>query len=237
MENERLEAEQKRRKMNDFEEATMVSSYIAPCPSQYALCRLENFEYLELWYLMQEGCADAAQHQHSQNDNTFRLTKMDDDIVALRQVSALRASKNVIPDANLSFRQMSIAKTALIQQMSKFQWPNKVITALAEFFTHLEVHPYRQREFGEQALLTYQARVRQSWHDTLKQNSAFNIALFNKDLLQSIYKEVVDKAQVQSLNEVGFPLLLFISYTYKYLSPPFFCLATLRLPCPSLCYC
>ena len=220
MENERLEAEKKRPKMNDFEEATMVSNYIAPRPSQYALRRLENFEYLEFWYLTQEGCADAAQNQHTQSDDTFGLTKIDD-VVALRQVSALRASKNVIPDANLSFRQMSIAKTALIQQMSKFQWPNKAITALAEFFTHLEVHPYRQREFGEQALLTYQARVRQNWHDALKQNSAFNIALFNEDLLQAIYKEVVDKAQVQSLNEVGFlPIILFFSYTYKYPPPP-----------------
>jgi hypothetical protein len=69
------------------------------------LRRLENFEYLELWYLTQDGCADATQQQHTQNDNTFGLTKVDD-IVALRQVPALRASKNVIPDASLSFRQM-----------------------------------------------------------------------------------------------------------------------------------
>jgi len=200
LENERAEAEKKKPRMNDFEEGAMVSSYIAPRPSQYALRRLENFEYLELWYLTQEGCADAAQHQHTQNDDTFGLTKVDD-VVALRQVSALRASKNVIPDSGLSFRQMSIAKTTLIQQMTKFQWPNKAITALAEFFTHIEVHPYRQREYGEQALLVYQARVRQNWHDALKQNAAFNIALFNEDLLQAIYKEVVDKAQVQSLNE------------------------------------
>jgi len=202
LENERLEAEKKKPKMNDFEEATMVSSYIAPRPSQYALRRLENFEYLELWYLTQEGCADAAQQQHTHSDDTFGLTKIDD-VVALRQVSALRASKNAIPDANLSFRQMSIAKTTLIQQMTKFQWPNKAITALADFFTHLEVHPFRQREFGEQALLTYQARVRHNWHDAIKTDSAFNIALFNEDLLQAIYKEVVDKAQVQSLSEVS----------------------------------
>jgi hypothetical protein len=120
-----------------------------------------------------------AQQQHTQNNDTFGLTKVDD-IVALRQVSALRASKNAIPDTN------------------------KAITALADFFTHLEVHPFHQHEFGEQALLTYQACVRQNWHDTIKTNSAFNIALFNKDLLQAIYKEVVDKAQVQSLSEVSF---------------------------------
>lgn len=107
LENEHLEAEKKKPKMNNFKDTVMVSNYIAPCPSQYALCHLENSEYLELWYLTQEGCMDAAQHQNSQNDNTFGLTKVDD-IVALWQVSAIQASKNVIPDGSLSFRQMSM---------------------------------------------------------------------------------------------------------------------------------
>jgi hypothetical protein len=67
--------------------------------------------------------------------------------------------------------------------MAKFQWPNKAITTLASFFTHIEVHPYHQRKFGKLALLTYQACVCQNWHDALKQNLAFNIALCNEDLL------------------------------------------------------
>jgi hypothetical protein len=115
---------------------------------------------------------------------------------------------------------MFIAKTVLIQQMTKFQWPNKAITALAKFLTHIEVHPDHQRKFGEQALLTYQAHVWQSWHNALKQNTAFNTALFNEDLLQSIYKEVVDKAQLQSLNEISFSFSFVVfSYTHE-TSPP-----------------
>ena len=38
IENECLEVEKKRLKMNNFEDAAMVSSYIASHPSQYALC-------------------------------------------------------------------------------------------------------------------------------------------------------------------------------------------------------
>jgi hypothetical protein len=239
LENEQLEAEKKKPKMNGFKAGTMISSYVAPRPSQYALRRLESFEYLELWYLTQEGCVDAAQHQHTQNDDTFGLTKVDD-VVALRQVSALRASKNVIPDVNLSFRQMSIAKTILIQQMTRCQWPDEAITALAVFFTQIESHPFRLREFGEQALLTYQARVRQNWHDGLKQNSAFDIALFNEELLQSIYREVVDKAHVQSLNEVSFSCPSFkLHQTLTFvLLPPFHSLQQmfLRYAIPLLCY-
>jgi hypothetical protein len=102
IENEQLEAEKKKPKMNDFKAMTMVSSYIILCPFQYTLRHLKNFEYLELWYLTQEGCADAAQHQHTQNNNTFGLTKVDN-VKALRQVSVLRAFKNTVLDANMSF--------------------------------------------------------------------------------------------------------------------------------------
>jgi hypothetical protein len=97
-----LKPEMTKPRMNDFKTTAMVSNYIALRPSQYALCHLKSFEYLELWYLTQEGCTDAAQHQHTQNNDTFGLTKVDD-IVALRQVSVLRDSKNVMPNANLSF--------------------------------------------------------------------------------------------------------------------------------------
>jgi hypothetical protein len=108
-----VRSRQEKVEMNNFKDTAMVSNYIAPHPLQYALCCLKNFKYLELWYITQEGCTDAAQHQHIQNDDTFGLTKVDN-MVALRQISMLRTSKNVIPDANLSFRQMSIAKTSLI---------------------------------------------------------------------------------------------------------------------------
>ena len=73
LENDQLEAEKKTPKMNDFKEAIMVGNYIAPRPSQYALRRLENSEYLELWYLIQERCADTAEWQLTQNDDTSGL--------------------------------------------------------------------------------------------------------------------------------------------------------------------
>jgi hypothetical protein len=90
-ERERAEMEKKKPKMKDFDDTTTVGSYIAPRPAQYALKRIEDFEYVELWYLTPEGCADATQHQCTQNDDTFGLTKLDD-MVALKSVSSLKAS-------------------------------------------------------------------------------------------------------------------------------------------------
>ena len=189
--------------MKDFDDATTVGNYIAPRPAQYALRRIEEFEYVELWYFTPEGCADATQSQLTQYDDTFGLTKVDD-MVTLKSISSLKASKNVVPDAELSFRQMSMAKNAFIPLMTRYQWTAKSINAFAQFFTQLELHPLRQREFGERALITYQARVRREWHDQLKLGSGFNVGILNEDLLQSVYKELVDQAQLRSIHEVSF---------------------------------
>lgn len=199
---EGAEGEKKKLKMKDFDVATSVGNYIAPRPAQYALRRIEEFEYVELWYFTPEGCTDATHRQLTQFDDTFGLTKVDD-VVSLKAISSIKASRNVIPDAELSFRQVSMAKNAFIPLMTKYQWSEKAINAFAQLFTQLELHPLRQREFGERALITYQARVRREWHDQLKLGSAFNIGILNEDLLQSIYKELLDQAQLRSLNEVS----------------------------------
>ncbi|KAF8810965.1 hypothetical protein BYT27DRAFT_7253102 [Phlegmacium glaucopus] len=199
---ERPDLEKKKPKMREFDDSAIIGNYIAPRPAQYALRRIEDFEYVELWYLTPEGCIDATQHQSTQNDDTFGLSKVDD-MVTLKSVSSLKASKNVLPDTELSFRQMSMAKNTFIPLMTKYQWSEKAIGAFAQFFTQLELHPYRQRDFGERALIIYQARVRREWHDQLKLGSAFNIGIINEDLLQSIYKELLDRAQLSSINEVN----------------------------------
>ena len=62
-EEERAEGEKKKLKMKDFDDATTVGNYIAPRPAQYALWRIEDFEYVELWYFTPEGCSDATQLQ------------------------------------------------------------------------------------------------------------------------------------------------------------------------------
>ena len=79
---------------------------------------------------------------------------------------------------------------------------------------NLEVHHYCQHPFGEQALLIYQAHVHQDWHDHLKQNKGFNLAVINKSLLQSIHCKVMDRAQADSWSQVSFlPLFKYLIIT------------------------
>lgn len=72
----------------------------------------------------------------------FGLSKVDN-MVTLKSVASIKALKNVLPDAELSFHQMSMAKNAFIPLMTKYQWSNKAINSFVQLFTQLELHPYR----------------------------------------------------------------------------------------------
>jgi hypothetical protein len=87
---EKQEAEKKRPKISDFDEDAMIDDFLMPRPSSYALRKLEDFEYVELYYFTQEGCIDALENQHTLSEDTFGITKQDN-MVQLRSVSALKA--------------------------------------------------------------------------------------------------------------------------------------------------
>jgi hypothetical protein len=53
---ERREAEKKKPKINDFNSETPVADIIIPRPSQYAIQKIKNIEYMELWYFSPDGC-------------------------------------------------------------------------------------------------------------------------------------------------------------------------------------
>ncbi|KAF8800043.1 hypothetical protein BYT27DRAFT_7263187 [Phlegmacium glaucopus] len=207
LDDERRKIEKKKPKMNDFDMDQAIDDFIIPWPATFALRRIDDFEFVELWYFSQEGCVEASTSHRTQNEDAFSITKVND-MLSLRPVASLKASKNVIPDMDLSWRQMTIARTTLVQHLTN-QWPAKHIQAMVQFFMNLEVHPYRHRPFGERSLLIYQARARRNWHDQLKQNRAFNIAIINETLLQTIHREVLDNEQMNMIqvSSVIYPLL------------------------------
>jgi hypothetical protein len=199
---EKQEADKKKPKINDFDEDAMIDDFLMPRPSSYALRRLEDFEYVELYYFTQEGCIDALENQHTLSEDTFGITKQDN-MVQLRSISSLKASKHVIQDSELSWRQMTMGKTTLLANMPNANWPAKHVNALTQFFLQLEMHPFRSRPHGERILILYQARARRDWHDKLKLKQAFNIAHINAGLLRSISDEVWDHVRSVEVKEVS----------------------------------
>jgi len=109
-EEERKELEKKQPKINDFDDDKMVGDFVMPCPSQFALGKLKSFSFTELWYFTEEGCSKA---QEFLLEDAYGITRVDN-LVALKPVTAFKASKNAIPDADLTWRQMNISKNMML---------------------------------------------------------------------------------------------------------------------------
>ncbi|KAF5384248.1 hypothetical protein D9615_003417 [Tricholomella constricta] len=178
-------------KLRSFDPNLSVASVIVPRPSSYALNKLANFEYCELWYFTQEGCEDAQRSQRPEADDAFGMARIGE-MVMLRPVASVQASKRAIPDADLSWEQFHYAQRSFVDYVLKAGWPEEHAQALVRFFVHLENSPYVNRENGKKILLTYQARVRRNWMDAMKQSDGpvFNIALINNELMETIARDI-----------------------------------------------
>ncbi|KAF8151701.1 hypothetical protein B0H34DRAFT_728648 [Crassisporium funariophilum] len=190
---ERPDKEKKMKsKLRAFNPDLSVASVLAPRPSSYALNKLANFEYCELWYFTQEGCDDAQRTHRTEADDSFGMSKIGE-LVTLRPVASVQASKRALQDNNITWEQFHYAHRSFVRYVLKAGWPDEHAQALVRFFIELENSPYIDREHGKLIVLTYQARVRRSWMDSMKDSDerVFNIALINHDLMESISREIL----------------------------------------------
>lgn len=226
-EQERKDAEKKKPKINDFDSALASPSVIVPRPSQYAIQKLASFEFVEMWYFSPEGCAEAACNHRSQADDAFGLAASND-ILTIRPVASVKASKNARPNYELTFSEFLQGKNSYLHHIKQSSWPDKHINALAEFFWNLENHPARSNPNGDAVALQYAARIRRQWHDDLKNNTgkAFNIAIINENLMNSMMFEVNASIQTKVMRKVSIPAALIRPPTHAFplshplLSPP-----------------
>jgi hypothetical protein len=177
-----------------------------PRPSQYAIQKLITFDFIELWYFSLEGCAEAHRNHKSQADDAFGISSAHD-VLTLRLVTSVKASRLARADHDLSFSELLQAKNVFLQHTKRNGWLDKHVNALAQFFWNLENHPIRFTEHGDTITLHYASRVQQRWHDDLKNNSgdAFNISLISDVLMNSIAFEVNSSIQIAATRKVSSP--------------------------------
>ena len=157
----------KRSKLQDFETGKQVHGTAAMGrPSRYALKKIANFEYIELYYFTTAACNKATQSDCTISQDAFTLTKVNT-TMALKPIGAYKASPKAVPDERLTWEEISIAKTKLLQYLREADWPEKHITTLASFYIGLDSHSLREEEGREEILIEYQAEVRCEWIDTL----------------------------------------------------------------------
>ncbi|KAN0078025.1 hypothetical protein V8E55_010082 [Tylopilus felleus] len=220
VEREHREAEKKKPKISDFNEDQPPPNVVAPRPSQYAFQKLSSFEYVELWYFSQEGCLEASRNNCSQADNTLGITTTHD-VLTLRPVASVKASRNAKVDHELSFGNFLQEKNAFLKHLGQAAWPEKHVNALAKFFWNIENHPICDNLNSDPIALHYASRICHRWHDDLKNNSGkiFNVSLINENLMNSIVFEINSSIQNKVVQKVCFIPINPIT-TVNHLYPP-----------------
>ena len=149
-----MEAEKKKPKINDFDETKQIPSVLPPHPSQYALQKLRQFNYVELWYFSPNAYWEAARESCSIAEDALGVMKKDD-VLTLKPAMVVKASKNALLDHELPIADFLKAKNAFLQQATQAGWPAKHIDAILLFFWNLEIHPMCDSPHGDEIVLTY----------------------------------------------------------------------------------
>jgi hypothetical protein len=168
-------------------------------PARHILKKLEKKEYVELWHFTAQGCKDAALIDITTPDDTFGLVSTEKGLM-LQSVEASSASPKAIRDESLSWDQLSEGKRRLLEAMSSCGWSEHEVRELARFYLSLDLHPIRSQDYGLQAVLRYQDRVRQEWVKSIRLGVPFAIGAINDDLMRDYQGQIA--LEIQARNNV-----------------------------------
>ena len=202
-EEQRRETEKKKPKFESFDPERSVNSTIEPRPAPYALGKIKSFEYIELDYFTVKGCREAMTNtSKSISQDTLAFTQVDNTI-SIQPMAAIRPSKHIRNDEDLSWEEMLGAKNTMLRFIAKSgAWPASHMESLASFYVNLELHPQALLPHGKLTLLLYQSRVRREWFDTFDSKAGFNISLIKDDLLHTMAEELNARIISRDMDQV-----------------------------------
>ena len=175
----------------DFDLNMPIDNQVPHTPSEYAVGRMEDIEYVELWYFTTAGCREAGKATPSVADSTFGILATRSGL-ALQPIKASKALCNAIVDQFLSWEQIMTARHTMISVANRVGWAQKLTLALAQFYINLEGK--KSGGLNPRALILYHAVVQKQWHDALKgRGPPFNISIFNKTLFIKLENQIRDK--------------------------------------------
>jgi hypothetical protein len=177
----------------DFDLDTTIADRIPHTPSQFAVGRIQDMEYVELWYFTTEGCKEASKATPTTADNTYGILSTDSGLT-LQSIKATKASRNAIADENLNWEQITTARHTLIATANRVGWPDKHTFALAGLYINLEA--LKAAGYNPRALILYHAVVRRQWHEAMKgRGTPFNLSIVNEKLFGKLENQIRDHDQ------------------------------------------
>jgi hypothetical protein len=130
--------ETKPRKLNPLRKGKEIARTSIAQPSAYALRKLKNKEYIELWYFTEKGCEDARGAVSSNPSDVFAISRIAGSL-AFRSLDSTTASKAVVPDENLSMKDITVGQKLLLQHMQEQVMRNTEYSVLTKSVNHLDV--------------------------------------------------------------------------------------------------
>jgi hypothetical protein len=204
-----LDDTRRKPKLGAFAATASIGDEITAKPSTFAINKLRDMKYIELYCFSPAGCRDHANQRLSTADEAFAFTYgispdgSSGTALTLKPTSALAHPGKIIPDENLTWEQVRDAKACYLNHIHEAKWNAAHVNALVSFFVNLDNHPYNDTPEGKQALVWYQAHVREDWHRKLGTTESYNLAILNKTLLADFKKKATDIAVQQSVAQVS----------------------------------
>ena len=195
----------------DFDVDAAIPDRIPNSPSEFAIGKLENLEYVELWYFTTEGRREASISFPTTHNNSVGLLETELGLSLQLPSKSSRPSKNVIIDENLTWVQVMEARHSFVAAVDHAGWPEKHVQALGIFYVNLE--SLKMDGYDPKPLILYQAVARRNWHRTLKgKGNSFNISIINESLLFELKNQILvhdQKELQQQASILPFPPLAF----------------------------
>lgn len=155
----------------------------------YALRKLEKGEYVELWFLTNDGLDSARRSNLHHNQNTMVVTSNADGTTSWEP--AVQAPRGVVDDEDLPWEDFCTACPLLIKAAEDALWPIERVDMMSGLFYAVQTHHWRcsRCHVERRSLLVYAGEQRRLWHSIIARGSGagYNLSIFNDGLLKTTY--------------------------------------------------
>ena len=210
---ERLREEDEARKADEKKRKTKFPTLVPGLPPpkgsgfrpcQKAIAKLENLEFVEMWFFTFTGCQVTRDAALSEEDSTLSLTQENGNIQLRRSTSTASYKHLITPDENLTWKDLLQAKNVFLEYIAKGGWPVPYLQMFTDFYCKLKLRSELRQPHGhgEKILILYHARARREWFDAARLKNLFDISVIDEDWMVEAHKEMWDNVHTQEIRKV-----------------------------------
>ncbi|KAG2338447.1 hypothetical protein BDR05DRAFT_893607, partial [Suillus weaverae] len=171
--------------------------------SDFAMCKLDKGQYVELYYWTNHGLDNAAVNYSTRdNDSLVPSTGEDGSTVWISSASSKPAA-GVIADCNLSPADFNQAIPRIVAAFKDHNWAPERVLMLAQFWGAIVLHHYWNSHdpLAQCTILLFQEEEWHAWHSTITSSKgAWDILIIDKAALMCTFNRVYHSSLVRPDN-------------------------------------